>query len=116
MCLLSRFEVVRTVGSRRNKKQSQSTRRGLRLDTDLVEFRQLQEVVIFSYLCYYLAKSHVNGWGCYETWIGSVFGLKSFEPSGENPHCCGREQCQPEGFTVHVNSDIIFGVNFYEVE
>ena len=25
---------------------------------------------------------------------------------------CGREQCQPEGFTVHV----IFGVKFYDVE
>ena len=26
-----------------------------------VEFRQLQEVGVFSYLCYSLAKSHVNG-------------------------------------------------------
>ena len=25
---------------------------------------------------------------------------------------CGREQCQPEGFTVHM----IFDVNFYDVE
>ena len=24
----------------------------------------------------------------------------------------GREQCQPEGFTVHTNSDVIFGVIF----
>ena len=30
------------------------------------------------------------------------------EPSGENPHCCGHEQCQLEGFTVHMNSDEIF--------
>ena len=59
--LLSRFPVIRTVGSRRNKKQSRSTRRGLRVDSDLVEFRKLQEVGIFSYLCYSLAKSHVNG-------------------------------------------------------
>ena len=64
MCLLSRFATVRTVGSRRSKKQSRSTRRGLRVDIDLVEFRQLQEVGIFSYLCYSLAKSHVNSWGC----------------------------------------------------
>ena len=28
------------------------------MDTDLVEFRQLQEVGIFSYLVYSLAKSH----------------------------------------------------------
>ena len=55
------------------------------MDTDLVEFRQLQEVWIFSYLCYSLAKSHVNGWGCSEAWISRVFGLKTFEPSGENP-------------------------------
>ena len=82
------------------------------MDTDLVEFRQLQEVGIFSYLCYSLAKSHVNGWECSEAWISRVFGLKTFEPSGENPHCCGREQCQLEGFTVHVNSDVIFGVIF----
>ena len=32
------------------------------MNTDLVEFQQLHEVGIFSYLCYSLAKSHVNGW------------------------------------------------------
>ena len=57
------------------------------MDTNLVEFRQLQEVWIFSYLCYSLAKSHVNGWGRSEVWISRVFGLKTFEPSGENHHC-----------------------------
>ena len=82
------------------------------MDTELVEFQKLQEVGIFSYMCYSLAKSLVNGWGCSEAWISSVFGLKTFEPSGENPHCCGHEQCQPEGFTVHVNRDMIFGVIF----
>ena len=82
------------------------------MDTNLVEFRQLQEVGIFSYLYYCLAKSHVSGWGCFEAWISHVFCLKTFEPSGENPHCCGREQCQPEGFTVQVSSDMIFGVIF----
>ena len=81
-----------------------------------MEFRQLQEVWIFSYLFYSLAKSHVNGWGCSEAWISCVFGPKTFEQSEENPHCCGREQCQPEGFTVYVNSDMIFGVNHYDVE
>ena len=86
------------------------------MDTDLVEFRQLQEVGTFSYLCYSLAKSQVNGWRCSEASISRVFGLKTFELSGENPHCCGHEQCQPEGFTVHVNSDLIFGENFYDVE
>ena len=33
----------------------------LRVGTDFVEFRQLQEVGVFSYLYYSLAKSHVNG-------------------------------------------------------
>ena len=61
MLFLSIFSAIRTVGSRRSKKQSRSTRRGLRVDTDLVDFRQLQEVGIFSYLRYSLAKSHVNG-------------------------------------------------------
>ena len=48
--LLSRIPVNQTVGSRRSKKESCSTRRGLRVGTNLVEFRQLQEVGIFSYL------------------------------------------------------------------
>ena len=43
------------------RSKSRSMRQGLHVDTDLVEFRQLQEVGIFSYLCYSLAKSHVNG-------------------------------------------------------
>ena len=67
-------------------------------------------------LCYNLAKSHVNGWGCSEAWISIFFGLKTFESSRENPYCCGREQCQLEGFTVHMNSYMIFGVKFYDVE
>ena len=86
------------------------------MDTDLVEFRQVQEVGIFSYLCYSFPKSHVNGWGCSDAWISRVFGLKTFQPIGENPHCCSHEQCQPKGFAVHVNSHMIFCVNFYDVE
>ena len=46
------------VGSQRSKKQSCYTRQGLRMGTDFVEFRKLQEVEIFSYLVYSLAKSH----------------------------------------------------------
>ena len=55
---LSRISGVRTVGSRQSKKQSCSTLQGLRVATDFEEFRQLQEVGIFSYLVYSLAKSH----------------------------------------------------------
>ena len=65
------------------------------MDTDLVEFLQLQEVGIFSYLCYSLAKSHVNDYECSEACFSHKFGLKSFEPSGENSYLCGREQCNP---------------------
>ena len=61
MCLLSKFSAIRTFGSRRSKKQSCSTLRGLRMDIDLVELRQLEEVGIFSYSRYSLVKSHVNG-------------------------------------------------------
>ena len=32
------------------------------------------------------------------------------------PICRGREQWHPERFTVHMNSEVIFGVNFYDVE
>ena len=63
------------------------------MDTDLVEFRQLQEVGIFSYLCYSLAKSHVNCYECSEACFSSKFGLKIFESSGENSYLFGREQC-----------------------
>ena len=61
------------------------------MDTDLVEFRKLQEVGIFSYSCYSLAKSHVNGYECSEACFSRKFGLKSFEPSGENSYLCGHE-------------------------
>ena len=41
----------------------------VRVGTDFVEFRQLQEVGIFSYFVYYLAKSHFNGWGFVGAWM-----------------------------------------------
>ena len=44
------------------------------MDTDLVEFRQLQEVGIFSYFVYSLAKSHFYGWGFVEAWM-AVFSI-----------------------------------------
>ena len=44
------------------------------MDTDLVELQQLQEVGIFSYLVYSLAKSHFNGWEFVEAWM-AVFSV-----------------------------------------
>ena len=49
MKFLFRFPGFQTVGSCRAKKQSCSTRQGLRVGTGFVEFRQLQEVGVFSY-------------------------------------------------------------------
>ena len=46
------------------------------MDNDFVEFRQLQEVGIFSYLVS-LAKIHFNGWGFVEAWIAMFSVSKS---------------------------------------
>ena len=61
MQLLSRFPDVRTVVSRRAKNQSCSTLQGLRVDTDFVDFRQIQEVGVFFYSVIFGFKSLVNG-------------------------------------------------------
>ena len=48
----------------------------------------LQEVgIFFSYFCYFLAKTHVNGYECFSR----KFDLKSSEPSEENFYLCGHE-------------------------
>ena len=60
MQLLSRFPSFQTVGSHRAKKKSCSTRQGLRLGIGFVEFRQLQEVGVFSYSVIFGFKSLVN--------------------------------------------------------
>ena len=47
------------------------------MDTDFVEFRQLQEVGVFSYLIYSLAKSHFNGCGFVKDWM-TVFSVSKY--------------------------------------
>ena len=47
------------------------------MDTDLVEFQQLQEVGVFSYLVYSLVKSHFNGWGFVKAWM-AVFSVSKY--------------------------------------
>ena len=42
-----------------------------------MEFRQLREVRVFSYLFYSLAKSHSNGLGCLEAWM-AVFSVPKY--------------------------------------
>ena len=46
------------------------------MDTDFVEFRQLREVGVFSYLVYCLTKSHFNGWRFVKVWM-AVFSIPS---------------------------------------
>ena len=46
------------------------------MDTDFVEFRQLREVGVFSYLIYSLGKGHFNGWGFVKAWM-AVFSVPS---------------------------------------
>ena len=47
------------------------------MDTDFVEFRQLQEVGVFSYFVYPLAKSHFNGWRFVEAWM-TMFSVSKY--------------------------------------
>ena len=47
------------------------------MDIDFVEFRQLQEVGVFSYLIYSLAKSHFNGWGFVKA-VMAVFSVPKY--------------------------------------
>ena len=50
---------------------------GLRVDTDFVEFRQLREVEVFSYLIYSLAKSHFKVWEFVKAWM-AVFSVPKY--------------------------------------
>ena len=64
------------------------------MDTKLVEFQQLQEVGIFFYLVYSLAKSHFMDGDLLRP-RGCVIGLKSFEPSEEIPNCVAVNSVNP---------------------
>ena len=60
MQLLFRFLGIRIVGLRQAKKQSYSTRKGLRVGTGFMKYRQIQEVGVFSYSVIFGFKSLVN--------------------------------------------------------
>ena len=49
---------------------------GLCVDTDFVEFRQLREVGVFSYLVYFWLKSHLKWVGCCEVVSGHLVSPK----------------------------------------
>ena len=65
------------------------------MDTDLVEFRQFQEVWIFSYLVYSLAKSHFNGWGFVEAWMTLFLVSKSLNRVKKIPTCVAMNSADP---------------------
>ena len=50
------------------------------MGTSFVEFQQLREVGVFSYLVYYLAKSLVNDLGVVRPEMAMDFGSKEVEP------------------------------------
>ena len=65
------------------------------MGTNFAEFRQLQEVGIFSYLLYSLAKSHFNGWGFVEAWM-TVFSIsKSLNRVKKIPICVAVNNADP---------------------
>ena len=47
------------------------------MGTDFMEFQQLQEVGVFSYLIYSLVKRHLNGWGFVKAWR-AVFSVTKY--------------------------------------
>ena len=75
------------------------------MDTDLVEFRQFQEVGIFSYLRYSLAKSGVNGWNVLRLVLAVNSVSKALNRVEKIPICVAVNSAT-RGFHVHVNSDV----------
>ena len=65
------------------------------MGTDFVEFRQLQEVGIFSYLVYSLAKSHFYGWGFVEAWMAVLSVSKSLTRVEKIPNCVAMKSADP---------------------
>ena len=61
LSLLFKFFSDRTDGCWRSKGKSLPSQLELRNKTRFVEFRQLRDVGVFSFLFYSLAKSHFNG-------------------------------------------------------
>ena len=74
------------------------------MGTDFVEFRQLQEVGIFSYLIYSLTKSHFNGWGFVEAWIAVFSVSKSLKRVKKIPTCVAMNSAD-QGF--HCSRDLL---------
>ena len=62
---------------------------------DFVEFRKLQEVGIFSYLVYSLAKSHFYGRGFAEAWMAVLSVSKSLNRVEKIPTCVAMNSTDP---------------------
>ena len=71
------------------------------MGTNFVEFRQLQEVGIFSYLVYSFAKSHFNGWGFVEAWMAVFSVSKSLNRVKKIPTCVVVNSVDPRFYCSH---------------
>ena len=60
-----------------------------------VEFRQLQEVGIFSFLLYSLAKNHFYGWGFVKAWMAVFLVSKSLNQVKKIPTCVAMNSGDP---------------------
>ena len=65
------------------------------MGTDFMEFRQLQDVRIVSYLVYSLTKSHFNGWGFVEAWMAVFLVSKSLNRVKKIPTCVAVNSADP---------------------
>ena len=78
MCLLSRFAGDPTVEIRRDKKESLSTRRGLRVGFGFESFDKLREVGVSPYLGFTLCLSTLLMFELNEAVRGRLIGSKSW--------------------------------------
>ena len=65
------------------------------MGTYFVEFRQLQEVGIFSYLVYSFVKRFFNGWGFVEAWMAVFSVSKSLNRVKKIPTCVAVNSAEP---------------------
>ena len=77
--LLSKIPGNRTVGFRRSKKGSCSTRRGKRVGSGFVSFDKLQEVGFSPYLCFIPILRVFPCFGWFEVVRGRLIGPKAWD-------------------------------------
>ena len=82
------------------------------MGTDIVEFRQLRKVGVFSYLDIVCLKDHENGFGCYEVGMAMDFGSKEVELMLDEGAVHGRPTYR---FGTAKKSRLMVGLKFVHV-